>query len=274
MNNLNLIIHMKKNIPLLLMLYPNKLKSWLIDGFKAPHFNDRKRHCIALILCRLRSLKCGSFQSRLSANFLVYLGISLFFMAADAQAQEKCAKGSCRVDRANFYAKILGGANFLQNSAIDGNRSTYQAGYLAAGSLGYCWRYYGLHLEGEYAFRRNAISKIHFVTEGSSNHGHFQTSSYMANLLWDLPPSCAFWNIRPFIGAGIGYDFQRMHSSNSRIVFNQKWNRVSWQVMAGLAYPIFRHMEMTLEYKFHQGGSHFYNNSVGVGLVYKFGFLR
>lgn len=98
----------------------------------------------------------------------------------------------------------------------------------------------------------------------------------MANLLWDLPLSswgCEFWNIQPFIGAGIGDDFQRMHASNSRIVFKQKWNHFSWQAMAGLAYPIFRNTEITLEYKFHQGG-HFYNHSIGVGLVYKFGFLK
>jgi outer membrane autotransporter protein len=99
----------------------------------------------------------------------------------------------------------------------------------------------------------------------------------MANLLWDLPLSswgCAFWNIQPFIGAGIGYDFQQMHSSNSRIIFNQKWHHFSWQVMAGLAYPLFCNTEITLEYKFHQGGCHFNNHSVGVGLVYKFDFLR
>ena len=134
-----------------------------------------------------------------------------------------------------------------------------------------------MRLEAEYAFRRNDIRKIHFFAEGFSKHGHFQASSYMANLLWDLPLSsweCAFWNIQPFIGAGIGYDFQQMHSSNSRIVFNQKWNHFSWQLMAGLAYPIFCNTEITLEYKFHQGGCHFYNHSLGVGLVYKFGFLR
>jgi len=95
----------------------------------------------------------------------------------------------------------------------------------------------------------------------------------MANLLWDLL-GCAFWKIQPFIGAGIGYDFQQMHASNSRIIFNQKWNHFSWQAMAGFAYSIFCNTEITLEYKFHQGGSHFYNHSVGVGLVYKFGFLR
>lgn len=210
-------------------------------------------------------------------NILLPLISLLFFMTADAQAQEERAEDSHCVDGMNFYTKILGGANFLQSTTIDGNKSTYQTGYIFAGSLGYCWRYYGLRLEGEYAFRRNAISKIHFFTEGFSKHGHFQTSSYMANLLWDLPLcswGCAFWNIQPFIGAGIGYDFQQMHSSNSRIVFNQKWKRFSWQAMAGFAYPICRNIEIDLEYKFHQGDGHFYNHSVGVGLVYKFGFIR
>jgi opacity protein-like surface antigen len=201
----------------------------------------------------------------------------LFLITANAQAQERSTTDKCCIDALNFYAKIFGGANFLQNTSINENKATYRAGYIFAGSLGYSWRYYGLRFEGEYAFRRNATSKIRFFTQGSSKHGHFQTSSYMANLLWDLPLcswGCSFWKIQPFIGAGIGCDFQQMHASNSRIVFNQHWHHLSWQAMAGLAYPIFRHTEITLEYKFHQGGSHFYNNSVGVGLVYKFGYLR
>ena len=48
----------------------------------------------------------------------------------------------------------------------------------------------------------------------------------------------------------------------------------SWQAMAGLAFPIFRNTEISLEYKFHEGGSHFYNHTFGVGLVYNFGFSR
>lgn len=214
-------------------------------------------------------------------NILLLMSL-IFFMVADAQAQDCCVEDPCShedsscLHETNFYAKILGGANFLQNTSRNGNKTTYQAGYIIAGSLGYCWRD-SLRLEAEYAYRRNTINKTHFFVEGSSKHGHFQTSSYMVNLLWGMPLSswkCALWNIRPFIGAGIGYDFQRMHSSNSRIVFNQKWNHFSWQVMAGLAYPIFRNTEISLEYKFHQGGCHFYNHSVGVGLLYKFGYLR
>lgn len=213
-------------------------------------------------------------------NTLLLLISLLSFMPADTQAQEWssedpycCYEDSCCFDATNFYAKIFGGANFLQDTEIERNKSDYDTGYIIAGSLGYCW-HYGLCLEGEYAYRRNTISKIHFFNEGCSKHGHFQTSSYMVNLLWDVPLSacgCICWDIRPFIGAGIGYDCQQMHSSNSRIIFDQKWHHFSWQLMAGIAYPIFCNTEMTLEYKFHQGGCHFNNHSVGVGLAYKFG---
>lgn len=190
----------------------------------------------------------------------------LFFVATDAQAVEP------RVAKTNFYAKVFGGANFLQNTTIDGNKSSYQTGYIVTGSLGNCWRRYGLSLEAEYAFRKNAIKKIQFVTQGSSSQGHFQSSSVMANLLWDLM-GCSFWKIQPFIGGGLGYDFQKMHSSNSRVDFHQKWDHVSWQVMAGFSCPIFSNIAITLEYKYHEGG-HFQSNSVGVGLVYKFGYIK
>jgi opacity protein-like surface antigen len=207
-------------------------------------------------------------------NIWLLLISLLFVMAADAQAQEWGEKAPCCVDKMNFYAKISSGANFLQSNTIEGNTFTYQTGYIIAGSVGYCWRY-GLRLEAEYAYRRNAIKKAHFFVDDFSKDGHFQASSYMANLLWDLPLSAwgfACWGIQPYIGAGIGCDFQQIHSSNSRIVFNQKWHQFSWQMMAGLVYPIFCNTEMTLEYKFHQGGCHFYNHSLGVGLVYKLAF--
>lgn len=214
---------------------------------------------------------------------ILFLLTSLFFvMTANVQAQEWCDESSCCdednscFDKSNFYAKIFGGANFLQNSRTGGNKSSYQTGYTVAGSLGYSWCY-GLRLEAEYAFRRNALRRIHFVPDGSSKHGHFQVSSYMANLLWDLPISlcgCALRNIQSFIGAGIGYDVQRVHSSNSRVVFKQKRNQFAWQAMAGLTYPIFCNTEISLEYKFHRSSSHFYHHAIGVGLAYKFGFLR
>lgn len=215
----------------------------------------------------------------------------LFVTAAEGYAQECCYEDnysyedplldediwwyedSCCVAQTPFYARIFGGANFLQHTAIARNRAKYGTGYVVAGSLGYCGCY-GLCLEGEYAFRRNAIKNIRLFGEGIARSGHFQTSSYMANLLWELPLAswgCPWRKFRPFIGAGIGYDEERMRALNSRIRFHQRWHHFSWQVMAGLAYPIFCNTDLTVEYKFHQGGSHFYTHAVGVGLVYQFG---
>lgn len=211
-------------------------------------------------------------------NIRLFLISFLFLMAAVAQAEEAsegdfcCYEDGCCENQTNFYAKVLGGANFLQRTAMDGNKCRYRTGYFIAGSLGYCW-YYGLRLEAEYTFRRNTIKNIDFFVEGSSTNGHYQASSWMGNLYWDIPLSswgCAFLNINPYIGAGLGYDFQRMHATNSRLIFDQKWNHFSWQVMAGFSYPIFCHAEIALEYRFHKAGEHFYNQSAGVALLYKF----
>ncbi len=199
----------------------------------------------------------------------------LFFMAANAQGVVKrddnffCYEDSCYVDETNVYAKIFSGANFLQNTTIENTKTTYETGYVIAASLGY-YLPCGLSLEAEYAFREDEIRQIDFFGQGFSNNGYFQTSSCMVNLCsW----GCLFGNIKSFIGAGIGCDFQKMHSSNSRIVFDQEWNYFSWQAMTGLVYPVSCNTEATLEYKFHQGG-YFNNHSIGVGLVYNLDFLR
>lgn len=191
--------------------------------------------------------------------------LMLFFVSANAQEW----LDDCCTNETPYYAKLLGGVNFLKDTRHNENNFTYKAGYILAASLGYNWRY-GLSLEGEYAYRRNEISRIHLFGGDHAHGGHFQTSSFMANLLWNVP-SCVFEDIQPFIGAGIGYDFQKAHSTNSRIRFNQKWNHFAWQLIAGIAYPIYCNTNLTLEYKFHQGGCHFYNHTIGVGLVYNFG---
>src|SRR5688500_8359008 len=108
-------------------------------------------------------------------NTLLFLMSLLFVIAADARAQEGCYEGSYCVNETYFYAKILSGVNFLQNSGFDINKFTYRTGYIIAGSLGYCWRY-GLRLEAEYAFRRNGIRKICFFDESISMRGHVEIS--------------------------------------------------------------------------------------------------
>lgn len=177
-------------------------------------------------------------------------------------------------DESKIYAEVFGGANFLQTQTSGGVKSDYQTGYVLSGSLGYRWCY-GLRLEAEYAFRKNSARKVHFLGRNFNLHGHFQSSSYMANLLWDLPVYAwgySFCNIKPFVGAGVGYDFQQIHAKNAGLTLNQSKKDFAWQVIAGLSYPLFCNTDISIEYKFHKGGfSYIYNHSVGLSLTYKFG---
>lgn len=205
---------------------------------------------------------------------LISMPLCLSFQV-DAQNYYDSDEGAfCCEDGHNFYAEFLGGANFLQAESSGGIKSSFDAGYIVAGSFGYRWCY-GLRVEAEYAFRRNDLTKIHFFGRSFSAHGHFQSSSYMANVLWDAPFcnwGCDLWNIQPFIGAGIGYDFQQIHAINEGLSFRKQKKGFAWQAIAGLKYPLFCDIDISLEYKCHQGGfSYIYNHSLGVGLTYNFG---
>lgn len=208
-------------------------------------------------------------------NFYALLMVILICMSAEGQTLEcdnLCEPG-CE-STTDFYAGILGGANFIQSKTNGGIKSNFQTGYVVAGFLGYRWCY-GLHLEIEYAFRRNPLKSVHFFGRKFSIHGHFRSSSYMANLLWDIPLttwSCNFWNIQPYIGGGIGYDTQKIHGGSENLIINQKKNHFAWQAVAGLDYPMFCNANISLEYEFHKGGFNYINNhTLGARFTYNFG---
>lgn len=200
-----------------------------------------------------------------------FLGFSILILIFSANVHAidyynyYCEPPSSEGNR-NFYVEFLVGANFLQkerNRHSFSPLAEYQTGYLLAGCLGYRW-YYGTRLEAEYAFRRNPLS---FSNYGS--RGHIQMSSFMGNLLWEPLSSFGyeFWNIQPFIGAGIGCDFLHAHKEN-----HKRDEQLSWQVMSGLSYPLFDHINISLEYKFHKtNDTSIYNHSLGVGVMYEFG---
>jgi len=206
---------------------------------------------------------------------LSWMATMLLCINANAQIESCC--DCCYIDCVDshpFYAEIFGGANFQRIKKSRGIESHDQTGCIISGSIGYqsC---YGLRLEGEYAFRRNSLKGMHFLGRSFDIHGHFKSFSYMANLLWDLPLSswgCAFWKIQPFIGGGIGYDCQQIKMQNVGLTFKDSKRHFAWQVIAGFGYPLFCDADISLEYKYHQGGfTHIHNHSVGVGLTYNFG---
>lgn len=204
---------------------------------------------------------------------LVWLTSLLFFISAQGANYYNFYPDYYFTRDNRFYAKAFGGANFLDRKDRDDVGLRFDTGFIVSGSLGYYW-IHGLRLEAEYAYRRNCARRISFFGRSYPLSGHFQTFSYMGNLLWDVPLcdwGVELWGIKPFVGGGIGYDAHQGHGR--RIGVNVKWHRngFAWQVMAGLGYPIYTNLDVSLEYKFHKGDlKNFYNHSVGMGLTYNF----
>lgn len=184
-----------------------------------------------------------------------------------------CSSGTCQEEN-NFYSKFFGGVNFLQSESRRGIQADYQSGYVFSGALGCCWSS-RVSLEVEYSFLKNSLREVHFLGRDFSFDGHFQSSAYMVNLLWDLPLfnwGCDLWKACPRIGAGIGYDLQQVYAKNAGGTFNETNRHFGWQIIAGLVYHLSCCADISLEYKFHKGGfRHIYNQSLGIGLSFQFG---
>ena len=211
-------------------------------------------------------------------NLFAYsLTTLLILINGNTQAQDLCRENSCRQrfffeNKTLLYSEVLGGINFLKTNKCNKVKSHYHPGYIVSGSLGYRWCG-GINIEVEYAFRRNEFKNIKFSDHNYSLDGHFQSSSYMGNWLWYIPASFGhnFWNLKSYVGFGMGYDFQQVHGSNDELVFIQTEKGFAWQLMAGLSYPLFCKTMLSLEYKLHQGRlTYIYNNSLGVSLTHRF----
>lgn len=184
------------------------------------------------------------------------------------EGDQPCWLQDCSGDK--FYAEIFGGADFIHSTPWNGINIDYKTGYDVSASYGYrlC---YGFRMEAEYAFRRDEVKSNRLVGTTARACGHFQSSSYMANLLWNL--SLRRWGIclKPFVGGGVGYDAQQIRAKGEGLSIRSNKKGFSWQGIAGISYPFCRNMEISVEYKFHQGPyCELYNQTVGIGLTYTF----
>jgi opacity protein-like surface antigen len=193
--------------------------------------------------------------------FLIFL---LPFFFHDVQANVSCNRCSCNYYP--LYGEIYGGINFLQTKTKNDLKPIYDPGYILSGSIG-IHECYGLRLEAEFAYRRNSLNKVHFFGRNFRRHGHFEAFSYMGNVLWTIPWKCV---LQPYLGTGIGYDFQHTLTRGFGLSVRENKKDLAWQVLAGLKYEL-PCLDISLEYKFHQGGfSYIYCHSLGLCLTYEF----
>jgi opacity protein-like surface antigen len=203
---------------------------------------------------------------------LILLVLLPIFFHDLAQADVLCNRCSC--DYYQLYSEICSGVNFLQTKTKDDIKLIYDPGYIVEVCIG-IHACYDLRLEAEFAYRRNSLNKVNFFGQDFPRHGYFESFSYMGNVLWDIP---WVWDIpwecvlQPYIGGGIGYDFQQTLTRGFGLSDKVNKKDFAWQVIAGLKYVLPCSLDISLEYKFHQGGFRYiYCHSLGLCLTYEFG---
>lgn len=186
-----------------------------------------------------------------------------------------------------FYIGGFGGANWLQTDRRHGRKFDFNTGYAAGGTLGYEWCG-GFRTEFEAAYRFNSVRRVKFRGEtGESSHrsrrGRLRDMSYLANLVYEIPMCwnpCSWygWELQPYVGAGLGYSYQRISSgrrssSEGADTFRHSRKRkgVAWQIIVGIGYDFCECIELALEYKFHQGReARFYDHTLDAAVRYHF----
>lgn len=167
-----------------------------------------------------------------------------------------------------FYGEILGGINFLQTKETGDIKPEYDPGFFTAGSIGY--QNLGWRMECECAYRHNKLNKVNFFGKTFTRDGHFQSISFMGNLLWDIPLPLF---LQPYLGGGIGYDEQQTVTREFGFSVKENKKQFAWQLIGGVKFALLCNLKASLEYRFHKGGfSHINCHTLDLGFSYQFGF--
>lgn len=133
----------------------------------------------------------------------------------------------------------------------------YKPGYVAGGSIGYRWsNNFRLELEGSYRY-----NELKHKFRHGSNH---QATAVLANGIYQF--RLEFLPFDMFFGGGLGYcnTYHKHHdkSVNTRDGF-------AWQFIGGLALPVNKKIDITLEYRyFTEARARFRNNTADIGIKY------
>jgi opacity protein-like surface antigen len=158
---------------------------------------------------------------------------------------------------AQFYVGAHGGANFVQDSDIDGNgvdaEASLDAGFVAGGFAGYrigIQDGISVDLEGEFAYRQNDIDELSAVGFAVDGDGEVRSFAWMANAWVNLPIGDS--GFVPYVGGGFGgvhIDINDAQAGGIELE-NESDFVIGGQLGGGLGYQFDEHVAVTLDYRF------------------------
>jgi opacity protein-like surface antigen len=184
---------------------------------------------------------------------------------ADDEGCGGCCHSCCCRPRDPFYVALSGGWAHRETVHEVGDPSTFiifNEGFAANVAIG--WRFCGMfRLEGEYSFMNNDVETAGSAGLSSESTGNVNLRAWMLNLYHDI--QICDWNLRPYVGAGIGFYQSELNSlypaffdvvgppmagvglnATSDITF-------AYQFRAGFSYPLGCRGEIYTGYRYFNG---------------------
>ena len=152
----------------------------------------------------------------------------------------------------------IGGGYTIQDKSTFSNvinmRSAFNDGAAVRGAIGHDFG--KIRLEAELGYRQNSAQSVAVTNAGGlpgvvsgPATGKFQTTSYMANMLYDLDFGS---KVTPYIGAGAGVAHIKLNNltSGGAIAGPTSDNVFALQGIVGLAYELSSKLDLTLDYRY------------------------
>jgi opacity protein-like surface antigen len=164
-----------------------------------------------------------------------------------------------------LYLSVFGGANWQSDSdaAYTGLYSSARqsiepdTGFVLGGAIGAKLTNWvnGLRGELEVSYRRNDLGGLWTSSGGEGSgpiDGNISTFAIMANALYDFNLG---WNIRPHVGAGIGWGRTQADGAfvSYTSTFDMEATGFAWQLIAGFNYQCAPGVDVGIDYRYFRG---------------------
>ena len=151
-----------------------------------------------------------------------------------------------------FYIELQGGGSFWDDADVSvsggGGSGTvkFDDGWTAGGALGF--RVFDmLRLEAHGSFREADLDSVNVGAVNLDGEGWAGTAAFLGNAYFDVPIP---FPVKPYVGAGAGVAIFSADVDGNSVSIDDDDTEFAWNVMGGLLWPVFRHLELDARYRY------------------------
>lgn len=178
------------------------------------------------------------FGNHVRSVLLVGLGLGLASVPAAAEMNN------------GVYIELQGGGSFWDDANVSvtglgSGEAKFDTGWTAGGALGF--RVFDMfRLEAHASFRRADIDTVS-VGGIETADGWAGTAAFLGNAYFDIPIP---FPVKPYVGGGAGVAIFSADVDGSAVDVDDDDTELAWNVMGGLLWPVWRHLELDARYRY------------------------